>query len=389
VVQRATPIAYWNLNETSGTAVADSAGAPQNGTFVDKNSAPDLKDDGPPSADAPYGAQTGADFHDTTQEYIAVAKSSELEVESGTVELWFKTRDATDTQTLFSKDHNGFLTGGHLDIAVINRDIEVRLQSTSQSFLIDTDGGSHNNLVKSDTWYHLALTFGPDGMKLYVDGELVGTNAYTGGLQGNHEPIVIGGSIRTNSNDSGNLSKLTISRPFDGYIDEVAFFDVALDPSQIILSQQYGPLGVIAPADLGTVDGTDTLVSIEGLEFVDPPSATTTSASALAPSTFSLAADPGLDPERFSAAKPTSGSGEAHQPVIDWSAALGGEHKEKREHGERGEREDSTPAWIKDFLTESGRSAHDRGADNNFRLEASSAGDPPKHLFKLPRNSEF
>jgi hypothetical protein len=70
-------------------------------------------------------------------------------------------------------------------------------------------------------------------MKLYLDGNLVGENSFTGGLTGNQEPIVIGSSIRSNREDPGNLSDLYITRPFDGRIDEVAFFNGALNTDQI------------------------------------------------------------------------------------------------------------------------------------------------------------
>jgi hypothetical protein len=44
---------------------------------------------------------------------------------------------------------------------------------------------------------------------------------------------------------------------------------------------------------------------------------------------------------------------------------------------------------VKDFVTQSGQSESERNPTRGFRLEASSAGDPPKRLFKLPRNSAF
>lgn len=116
----------------------------------------------------------------------------------------------------------------------------MRLQSTNKSYYIRT-----KKLIHKHTWYHLAFTFGEAGMKLYLNGQLVGENQFTGGLIGNKEPIVIGGSIRTNRNDSGNLSKLKISQPFDGHIDEVAFFGEALSTEQIQQLLKNGPLGVM------------------------------------------------------------------------------------------------------------------------------------------------
>jgi hypothetical protein len=80
----------------------------------------------------------------------------------------------------------------------------------------------------------------------------VGENSFNGGLIGNREVIVIGGSIRTNRNDSRDLARLKISDPFNGYIDEAALFDTALSTEQIQQVIQAGPLGVVSgkvPAD--------------------------------------------------------------------------------------------------------------------------------------------
>jgi hypothetical protein len=260
VLKGITPIAYWNLNETSGAAIADSAGTPQNGTFY--GSSPDLDDPGPPASAAPFGAATGADFHDTRQEYIAVAHDAAFEVAEGTIQLWFNTRDAYDRQTLFAKDQNGSSNG--LRIYLDDRDLKVRLEVGGSVRSIDTDGTSHNNPVSSNTWYQLTFTFGAGGMKLYLDGVLVGANAYSGGLAGNREAIVIGGS--NGGNTSSNLSRLSISEPFDGHIDEVAFYGVALTPQQIAQTRLRGAQGVVAPQD-----EADTLLGIEHTVVAQDP----------------------------------------------------------------------------------------------------------------------
>ena len=82
-------------------------------------------------------------------------------------------------QTLFSKDHYGYGSGGHINISLDGSRLEVRLQSTRKSYTIRT-----HKLIQKDTWYHLAFTFGDDGMKLYLNGLKVGCNGYTGGLTG-------------------------------------------------------------------------------------------------------------------------------------------------------------------------------------------------------------
>ena len=276
LVHGVAPVAYWSLNETGGSTVHDTAGTPQDGTFYGRH--PDLDDAGVPLSLAPFGAATGADFHDSTREYIAVAHDALFEVPEGSIQLWFRTRDAWDAQTLLSKDR--YRMNGGLEISLDNRDLTVRMEGPQGTYVIDTNHGAFDNPVRSNTWYQLTFTFGSGGMKLYLDGKLIGSNAYSGGLSANREALVIGGSDARNRDTSGNLSRLDITRPFDGWIDEVAFFDAALSPEQIAQSRQRGATGVIDPDDLGTVDGTDTLISIESIEFAPQ----TFTASALGPS---------------------------------------------------------------------------------------------------------
>ncbi|MDX1432308.1 MAG: Ig-like domain-containing protein [Gammaproteobacteria bacterium] len=233
------PIAYWTLDEVSGSVAADVAGSAQNGIYfgnIDKN------DSGPPASLAPFGAGTAAEIHNTTSERIVVAHDPVFQVDDGTVMLWFNTDRSSGRQTLFSKDHSGFLEGGHLNIALVNSTIEVRLQSDDASFFVNGKAGA----FRTNTWHHLAFSFGAGGMKLYLDGNLLDADPYTGGISDNEEAIVIGGSNRGNSNDSGIPAQVQISEPFDGHIDEVSFFGEALDIDQIRQSMRESALGVDA-----------------------------------------------------------------------------------------------------------------------------------------------
>jgi VCBS repeat-containing protein len=263
-LQRIAPIAYWSLNELAGSGAADSAGAPQNGTLFGRN--PDHDDDGPGAALAPFGAQTGVDLHGSSREYIAVAHDPVFEVAEGTVQLWFRTRDAGERQAIFAKDHDD-RGAGQLAIWLEEGDLKVKLEGASGSHRIDTNHAGFGNLVQSDRWYQLSFTFGPQGMKLYLDGVLVGANAYTGGLVGNREPIVIGGSNAENRRDDAELARLKITDAFDGWIDEVAFFGKALGVAEIAQTRERGPMAVA-----GAADANDALIDIERLSFVDAPS---------------------------------------------------------------------------------------------------------------------
>ncbi|MGH7607067.1 MAG: LamG domain-containing protein [Gemmatimonadales bacterium] len=191
---------------------------------------------------------------------MAVAHDPVFEVAEGSIQLWFNTRDANEKQTLFAKDQDGRSNG--LRITLDDRDLEVRLEDGRNVHRIDTD----DNPVRSNTWYQLTFTFGPAGMKLYLNGVLVGSNAYAGGLAGNREPIVIGGSNDHDNGEPDKLGRIKIKFPFDGHIDEVAFYGAALSAEQIAETRARSALGVVGPQDAG-----DELISVERLEFYDAP----------------------------------------------------------------------------------------------------------------------
>jgi len=220
------PIAYYSFDETSGTLVADQAGTPQNGTVFTANNQPTRLN--VPGAEAGFDSGTAIELTDNTRNYVAVAHDPVFELENGTFQLWFNADRLQNEQMLFSKDRLNRDSGGHFTVRLFGGTLSVRLQDTQQDYFIQT-----GNLVSANTWYHLAVSFGDEGMKLYLNGELVGTNPFTGGIETNPEPLVIGGGINRNSDRSGDLSRLQVNSPFDGRIDEFAIYGEALSADAI------------------------------------------------------------------------------------------------------------------------------------------------------------
>ena len=173
--------------------------------------------------------ETAASFDGQT-DFVVVPHSDAYLLDNGTIVLRFKANDLTGRRGLFSKDSNDYDTGGHVTIYVESSLVKARIQTTSGSHYVTS-----TTQVQPDSWYHVALTFGSGGMKLYVDGAEEDTNAHTGGLgatsggSGNLEPIVIG----ANQWASGNLVVNNLSDYFDGQIGHVEVLSNALTPIQI------------------------------------------------------------------------------------------------------------------------------------------------------------
>lgn len=205
------PMAFWQFAD-NGNKARDSAGN-HDGRYKDGA-----------DAEAAEGAVSGsvADF-DGHNDYIKIDHDNDLELDSGTFVLWFNTENAEHKQGLFSKDSHGYDDGGHLTGFVDDGQVEVRLQSGHNSYWVK--GGD----VSSGGWHQMAFSFGPSGMRLYLDGQLVDTDNYTGGLDGNEEPLVLGANSWWSSDESAN----NLSDFFKGKMDDVAIFDRALTPTEI------------------------------------------------------------------------------------------------------------------------------------------------------------
>jgi len=192
-----------------------------------------------PGAEGANDATATAASFDGSGDYIEIPHDNRYLLNAGTVSFWFRTEDRNDDSGLWSKDSTNYDTGGHLSIEVDDKRVEARLQSTSSSYYVQS------NQIDSDTWYHVVFTFGPGGMRLYLNGQLQDTENYTGGLgetsggTGNYEPIVLGASAQ----DSGDLEASNLHSFLEGEMDDVRIYDYPLDVGQVDNLYQGNAIG--------------------------------------------------------------------------------------------------------------------------------------------------
>lgn len=212
------PLALWKL-DGDGRVLFDETerfvGLSQGGVSFDRRGA--IPGDG-----------NGAVAFDGQSGCIVVQHHDKFLLDRGTVACWVKADDVARKQGVLSKDANGFGEGGHLTISIDQGQIVVRLQSRTDSYEVHGAIGKHR-------WAHVAFTFGGEGMRLFVDGKLVDSHAYAGGLgatsggTGNREPLVFGASTMT----SQAGSELPLDSFFKGTLDDVAAFSRQLAASEI------------------------------------------------------------------------------------------------------------------------------------------------------------
>ncbi|MEO1527486.1 MAG: discoidin domain-containing protein [Planctomycetota bacterium] len=170
----------------------------------------------------PYDFASGsANFFNGVDQFIEVTHTVDQELDSGAFELTFNTYDAAERQTLFSKDNTGFDGGGHLTASLINGRVEIRLQSTNRSYYLRSEA------ISSNTDYAMRFEFGSGGMKLFLNGELVDSDDYEGGLQGNDNSLIIAASQWRAREDADRLEYY-----FHGTISDFQMLDgngIAID----------------------------------------------------------------------------------------------------------------------------------------------------------------
>jgi hypothetical protein len=215
--------------------------------------------------------QEGRQFDGRTQ-HVVVPHDPKWLLDQGAVVLDFTADRLKGIQGLISKDANGKLDGGHLVIWLDEGTVVARLQDQKSDYIAQSPAKT----VKKGMPTRLALAFGSGGMKLYVGGKMVASNAYQGGLRGNQEPLVIGArDWRSSPRAADNLEAF-----FAGTIGALALYGQPLDgpaiaalgPAGTALAQIAGPgTGGQQPATAEVAVGMPTQPSQAPVELKMPP----------------------------------------------------------------------------------------------------------------------
>jgi len=230
------PLAYWRLDETSGTNAADIAGhadGPFNGTYtngVTLDAAAVMTD----------GSGNGSADFDGTDDHVAGSDDAELEF-GGTVafsvEAWINADTVGSNGNYFpicskldginATTNNGWVFQNSSDGSKLNVGLQRWTTTTTQS--------AHAGYVmNASQTYHVVGTYDGTNILLYIDGVWVITTASGLTLPATTIPFLIGAQHDNGSVDTGagNMS--------NGRVDEVAIYDRALDPDEILEHYNIG-----------------------------------------------------------------------------------------------------------------------------------------------------
>jgi RHS repeat-associated protein len=223
---------YWRLGETSGTSFASAVGS-FTGTW---SGSPTLAVPGALNGDA----NTAVTLNGTGQstQYGTVANAAGLsKTNNFSLELWVK-RSSARSGVLQA------IAGKPLTTATKSENYALWLTTANKpQFEVGAGTGTKFAVVTSSTaisdttaWHHVVGTFASGVLKIYLDGNLVGTNSAAGFT-----------SVVTNSS-TFDVGRSGTTNYFSGSIDEIALYGTALTATQI---SDHSNKGNNAPAIVG------------------------------------------------------------------------------------------------------------------------------------------
>jgi len=228
-IDRSSIVGVWLFDEGSGKIAGSYAGKGDNGELMK----------GPQWVDGKFGKALKFDGKDDYVEISLPEVLSDIPSNDFTISFWTNVQDISGSGTVWTRlmeakyDNNNYLQfniqidDGKLGINVIDAGIE-------RTFVVDSP-------ISADTWYHVAGVWNAseDKVELYLDGVLQSTEGEKPAEPGPKKMLCLG--RRTDG------SALTY---FDGTIDELGVFDVALteDDIQSIMTEGLKSFAVIFPA---------------------------------------------------------------------------------------------------------------------------------------------
>ncbi|WP_426625424.1 PKD domain-containing protein [Leifsonia sp. McL0607] len=250
-----SPDIYWRLEETSGTTANGSDPYGTRGTASGTNTTKNQQGVLPGTTDKAWLFNTN---NSGSTGGIVVSSAPVTNPTVYTEEIWFKTSTTKGGKLMGFGDAQTGLSS--------NYDRHVYMQDDGR-IVFGTWTGQANtvtspNPLNNNQWHQAVATQGPDGMKLYVDGQLVGTNPQTQ-AQSYSGYWRIGGD-----NTWGSTGPY-----FKGTLDEAAVYSSVLSAQDVINHYSLATSGTLpnqTPVASFTQSTSGLTVNVDGSASTDP-----------------------------------------------------------------------------------------------------------------------
>lgn len=233
-----TPVAWWRLNESTGTTAADARGSFP-GTYT---SGPTLAQTGALFGDGAYSV----DF-DGTDDHVLIDYHASLNPSAVTIAAWVRLDTIGATHTVVDTVNAGSTAGYRLTIDTAGR---VRFGVAEAAGYSE---GTGTTVLTTGTWYHVAGVIVGGQRYVYVNGVVEAgptADTYTANTT---NPLRIG-----RNNASAN--------PLNGRIQDVTLYNVQLTTAQLLAMYQRGA-GTAATTDTDGYERVTCRVVGDGVAF--------------------------------------------------------------------------------------------------------------------------
>jgi biopolymer transport protein ExbB len=166
---------------------------------------------------------------DGTDDYVGPANESAFDLQTAiTVEGWIRLSSFAQPSTVASKWRN-------MGVDFRSWLLTISPAGGEPRFYVSRDGAEYPNcpgsILSTDTWYHLAGTYGDGYIRLFTNSSPATPVALSGNLYLNDEPVLIG----ANDGWGGTVRKYT-----DGIIDEVRISNIVRSAAWIKATYHSG-----------------------------------------------------------------------------------------------------------------------------------------------------
>lgn len=202
------PWLYWRFDEHDGSVIGDFSGNAQNG---EPHGNPGF---GRPSEVVPGGSAMSFDGRDDSVGAVTPVTNPTV----FSIETWFNTTTTTGGKILGFGNHSSGLSTRYDRHLYLNPEGQLNFGVWPGSATTITSSDRYND----GHWHHAVATLGPDGMKLYVDGQLVANGPNT-------QAENFTGYWRVGGDQTWSGAPY-----FAGQIDETAVYDQVLSKERVL-----------------------------------------------------------------------------------------------------------------------------------------------------------
>ena len=206
------PVAYWRMDETTGSTMADASGNANQGRYV-----------GIYTLGQPGALAGGAVAFDGQSGAASVMNSPSLQVNTVTIEMWIKKHTDTEYGVYVAKNVEPGGGAGSSWFELLNSHHNGELE-----FRVTSDGAPavlSNATLALNTWYYVVATYDGAIAKIYINGKLDGT------LDGQIPWVVqikLDGTLKVTAVPKQTSDPLFIGRRMDGLFADAALANVAI-----------------------------------------------------------------------------------------------------------------------------------------------------------------